>query len=212
MPEEPSPTRSDAERMTSQHVRRAIGNDRESVAWIVARVTPLLLCQARQRIPPSLRRHCDPEDLVAEVWMRVLPCLPRLEPAEGSVRLGLIRLAGTTLIRRIRDLLEKHVLGKPPVKGLPGPGGAGTEIPDATRGVVTHVVAEENKGQVWAGLSALSSRDREILVLRGIEGRSHGEISSLVGLTPEHCAVRYHRALKQLRGQIPSSVLDDLED
>ena len=45
--------------------------------------------------------------------MAVLPQLPKLEPSAGSLSRGLLSFASTVLIRRIRDLLEKHVLGKP---------------------------------------------------------------------------------------------------
>jgi RNA polymerase sigma factor (sigma-70 family) len=211
MVEDPS-DRATSERQTSLHIQRAIQNDRESVAWLISRVTPLLLCQTQQRLSPSLRRFYDPEDIVAEVWMRVLPALPRLAPANGSLSLGLIRFASTVLIRRLRDLLEKHVLNKPPMNPLPETGESTTNLPADTRGVITHVVAEEHRGQVWASLAALSPQDREIVVLRGIEGRPHDDIAALVGLSPEHVAVRYHRALKRLRDQIPSSIFHDLED
>ena len=71
-PREPSP----GDHLTSIHIRQAIKNDRESVAWLVSRFTPLLLCQAHHRLAPSLRRFCDPDDAVADVWMAVLRACP----------------------------------------------------------------------------------------------------------------------------------------
>ena len=92
-PQRPSP----GEQLTSLHIQKAIGNDRESVAWLISRFTPLLLCQARQRIGPSLRRHCDPDDVVADVWMSVLPSLRDLTPSEGSLTRGLLSFASIAL-------------------------------------------------------------------------------------------------------------------
>ena len=106
-------TASPGEHLTSLHIQKAIGNDRESVAWLISRFTPLLLCQARQRIGPSLRRHCDPDDVVADVWMIVLAALRDLTPSAGSFTQALLSFSSTILIRRLRDLLEKHVINKP---------------------------------------------------------------------------------------------------
>jgi RNA polymerase sigma-70 factor, ECF subfamily len=199
------------ERVTSLHIEQAIRNDRPSTGWLVARFTPLLLCQARHRIPPSLQKFCDADDVVADVWMAVLPQLPKLEPSGGSLSRGLVSFASTVLMRRVRDLLEKHVLGKPAA----GPLGEGGNPPDLVadmRGVVSHVVTEEHRGAVWKTLETLPPEDREILVLRGIEGLSHKEVADRVGITPENSAVRYHRLLKQLRDRLPGSVLEDLEE
>jgi RNA polymerase sigma-70 factor (ECF subfamily) len=198
------------ERLTSLHIRQAIGNDRASVGWLVARFTPLLLCQAQQRMPPSLRRFCDSDDVVSDVWMVVLAALPRLEPANGSFSRGLLRFASTVLIRRLRDLLEKHVVAKPSLASMEEAGPS--NLPADTRGVVSHVVAEEHKSQVWSCLNELPPQDREILVLRGIEGYSHKEVAARVGLTLDNVTVRYHRALKRLREFMPASVFDDLEE
>jgi RNA polymerase sigma factor (sigma-70 family) len=205
--EDPGDTRTARERLTSLHIRQAIQNDRASIGWLVSRFTPLLLCQAHQRMAPSLRRFCDPEDVVADVWMVVLGALPSLEPSNASFSRGLLRFASTVLIRRVRDLLEKHVVGKPPIAEA-----APSSLPADTRGVVSNVVADEIKGHVWSCLSKLSPQDREIMVLRGIEGRSHKEIAARIGLSHENVALHYHRALKSLRELVPASVFEDLEE
>jgi RNA polymerase sigma-70 factor, ECF subfamily len=196
--------------LTSIHVRKAIANDRESLAWLVSRFTPLLMCMARQRIPAPLRRFVDPDDAVADVWMTVLFALPELEASKGSLSRGLLSFASTVLSRRIRDLLEKHVIDKPPTVSIPDRDAAILD-PDA-RGVVTYVIAEERRGRVWEVLSLLSDTDRDILVLHGMEGHPNKLVAARLGLTPENVGVRYHRALKRLRELIPSSVFEDLAD
>jgi RNA polymerase sigma factor (sigma-70 family) len=209
---ETPPHVSPGEHLTSLHIQEAIKNDRESVAWLVSRFTPLLLCQARQRIGPSLRRHCDPDDVVADVWMIVLAALRDLTPSDGSLTRGLLSFASTVLIRRIKDLLEKNVINKPGTVMIDAAEGAGAPLPAKTRGIVAHLIAEEYRGRVWESLDQLAPQDREIIVLRGIEGRSHKDIGALVGVTAASSAVRYHRALKRLREEIPASIFDDLAD
>jgi RNA polymerase sigma-70 factor, ECF subfamily len=206
---EPPQQVSPGEHLTSLHIQKAIKNDRESVAWLVSRFTPLLLCQARQRIGPSLRRHCDPDDVVADVWMIVLTALRDLVPSDGSFTRGLLSFASTVLIRRVRDLLEKNVISKPATVMIEAADDAEASAA-RTRGIVTHLIAEEYRGRVWESLDQLSPEDREVIVLRGIEGRSHKEIATLVGVTATNAAVRYHRALKRLREEIPASIFDDL--
>src|SRR5436190_20244172 len=66
---EPPRPRSSGDSLTSIHIRQAIQNDRASVAWLVSRFTPLLLCQAQHRIAPALRSVCDADDAVSDVWM-----------------------------------------------------------------------------------------------------------------------------------------------
>jgi RNA polymerase sigma-70 factor (ECF subfamily) len=204
------------DQLTSIHVRRAIANDRASIAWLVSRFTPLLLCQANQRLTPSLRSLYDADDVVSDVWMAVFGALPRLVPSDGSMSLGLLRYASTVLIHRIRDLLEKHVINKPKVTRLASPdssvGVTSPAIPSDAREVVNHVISEERSGLVWALLSELEPKDREVLVLRGIEGRSHKEVGALLSISPENATVRYHRALQRLRSRLPASVFEDLVD
>lgn len=209
-------SRPSGDHLTSIHVRNAIANDRASVAWLISRFTPLLLCQAHQRLTPSLRRLYDPEDVVADVWIGVLGALPRLAPCNGSVTVGLLRYASTVLIHRVRDLLEKHVIDKPkttPIASSESSAGVhASGLAADARGVVSHVIAEERNGLVWSVLTELEPIDREVLVLRGIEGRPHKEIAALLSISPDGAMMRYHRALKRLRARLPSSVFEDLED
>jgi RNA polymerase sigma factor (sigma-70 family) len=157
----------------------------------------------------TLRRFCDPDDVVADVWMVVLATLPKLEPSDGSFSRGLLRFASVVLIRRLRDLLSKRVVES---EGREISDDARSSLAANTRGVVSNVIAEEHRGHVWAALNELSPQDREIMVLRGIEGRSHKEVAARVRLTHENVSARYYRALKRLRDLVPASVFDDLAE
>lgn len=75
----------DGEEPTSIHVRRAHAGERESLAWLITRFSSLLRLQASYRLRGTLRRIYDPDDLVDDVWVAVLPRLGDLEERGGRM-------------------------------------------------------------------------------------------------------------------------------
>jgi RNA polymerase sigma-70 factor (ECF subfamily) len=193
-----------------------VAGDAPSLAWVVARLTPLLLAQARYRLSRHLQGRVDPEDLVQDVWLRALPRLPDLRARNGAWSPVLIRFLSTTLLNRYRSLLQKHVLGKPSPAPLVNQADGSAEVdplaavPDSSLGVVTRVVRNELRSDVAASIEALGSPDREIVILRGIEQASTQEVAVMLGSSANLVAVRYHRALKKLRSLLPGGVFDEL--
>ena len=77
------------------------------------------------------------------------------------------------------DLLEKHVLGKPPIVTIKQ-GDETTELPDGTRSVIAHVVAEERRSMrenVAAELAKLEAR------IKALEAQQRGVSSDVVDLS-----------------------------
>ena len=70
----------------------------------------------------------------------------------------------------------------------------------------------ERHDRLWQALAALPPRDRQLIVLRGLEGHAIREIATLLGLRPNTVTVAYHRACAKLKGQLGPGVLDDLSD
>ena len=198
---------------TTLHVRRAMDGDLESISWIVARFTPLLISQARYRLGARLRRICDPDDLVADVWAVVLPRLAGLSSRDGRFTPVLLRFLATTLLYRFNNLVQKHITGKP----LQDAGEDGEErdllkaLPDEASGVVTRVVRSESQGEVLQALEDLDDKDREVVILRGIEQNPNQEVATLLGELPNTVAVRYKRALERLRQRLPGSLFSELD-
>src|SRR5262245_6482251 len=93
------------EDLTTLHLRAALRGDRAGLEWFVERFTPLLLAQASHRLGPELRRLTDPEDLVQDVWVRVLPRLAGLKPRDGRMTPVVLRFASSTLLNRLNSLL-----------------------------------------------------------------------------------------------------------
>ncbi len=206
---------SEGVRETTLHVRRAMAGDMNSLGWIVRRLSPLLLAQARYRLSGRLASVCDPEDLVADVWAVSLPRLRQLGARDGRHTPVLVRFLSTTLLYRFNNLVQKHIIGKPPKEAPSGDGSEGTDpvgsLSAAETGVVSAAIRDELGGQILQALERLDERDREVVVLRGIEKNSNKEVATVLGELPNTVAVRYKRALERLRKQLPDSVLAELE-
>jgi RNA polymerase sigma factor (sigma-70 family) len=77
---------------------------------------------------------------------------------------------------------------------------------------VATIIAEERHHVLREAILGLDPKDRAVLVLRGLEGHPVEEVATVVRSTPGAVAVRYHRALKKLRGIVPPDLLDELAD
>jgi len=204
------PRSNDPHGETSHHLRRAASGDLAALDALIQRVTPLLLSLAKYRLRHLRQPGCEPMDLVQDVWLRSIPNLARLQPRDGRLTPVLLAWLGTTMRRRARDLLEmslRHEQAMP----LADLGDALPHVPEATRGVVTRVLQNENDGLVAAAIESLPDTDREILLLRGIEQASIAEVATLLGITEGAVKMRFRRALDQLRDQLPPSILDEIE-
>lgn len=203
--------------LTSFHVHRAKEGDPSSVEWIVARFTPLLLEQARYRIGPALRRRLEPEDLVQEVWGVALAELGGLGARDERETPVVLRFLSTTLLYRLNNHARKHIRSRE-VGALDAGGNEGSQgraepwehVAARTRGQVTRIARGELHAEIARALDGLAERDREVVVLRGIEGHSNARVAELLGETPNAVSLRYNRALAALRAALPASVFDEL--
>src|SRR5262245_7043472 len=160
--------------LTSFHVRRAEAGDARSLEWVVKRFSPLLLAQAEFRLGQRLRRLCEPEDLVNEVWAIALPRLADLSSREGRRTPVLIRFLATTLLNRVNDLVKVEITGPRGRRQAVGPARRAdtdlfAKLPADSSGVVTSAVRRERNGAIAKALKELEPQDREIIMLRAIE-------------------------------------------
>ena len=206
------------DQLTSYHVRLAREGSEESLEWVVKRLTPLLLANARYRLGGRLLRQYEPEDLVNEVWLVALPRLPDISPRDDRYTPVLVKFLSTTLLFKINRLIAKHIrrtggsdgeqpgkeVGERDVEHLPS---------RKTTTLVSRLVREEASEAVFEALEKLDERDREIIIQRGIEQQPYKDIAAAVGgEDPKHLAVRYQRALEKLRRAVPASVYDEFHD
>lgn len=196
------------------HVRRATGGDLESLEWVVHRLSPLLLAQASYRLSPALRKHYDPEDLVEEVWAVAIPRLGDVIPREGRYTPVLMRFLSTCMLNILRGMARKHVRGPPHgrVQELDRHSlDQAADLPHDSVQAVRRLIRKEARSRVMEAILSMPPRDREILILRGIEQVPASEAATLLGMTPNALTVRYRRALTKLRDKLPRSVFSELD-
>lgn len=197
--------------MTTMHVRRAVGGDSDSLEWLVARLTPLLLAHASYRMGDVLRRHHDPEDLVDDAWLVALPRLSRLTARDGRLTPVLLRFLTTTLLNQIRNLARKHLRGESSSGRGIQPGPEVDNIASDQSSIVSRTVRGELVSEIQDRLNALSEDDRRVILLRGVEQQSNATVGQLLELEPGTVSKRYHRALERLRAGLRNSVFDELD-
>lgn len=207
----------DLDAVTSVHVRNAVEGDLESLGWVVARLSPLLLAQAAYRLGPQLRSVHDPEDLVNDAWAVALTRLGDLEPKNGRFTPVLLKFLSTTILFRVNNLMKRHLragaVGRlEPDSERPGESAVIDQLPAETSGAITLALRKELESTVARCLEALDARDREIILLRGIEQHPNHTVALLLGVSPQNVAMRYHRALKRLRARLPGSVFDEMTE
>jgi RNA polymerase sigma factor (sigma-70 family) len=207
----------DKQATTSFHVRQAREGNRSSLEWLVKKFSPLLLAGARYRLGRVLGALYDPEDIVNDVWLVALPKLPGLADRDGRYTPVLLKFLSTTLLYRVNNLVEKHIRGKPCKESAAASAGDTTgadpvdRLADDRTGIVSRMLRREEVDVVSAALERLEAKDREIVILRGVEGQPYKEIEVLVGRDAKVLAVQYQRAIEKLRGKLLGSVFDEME-
>jgi RNA polymerase sigma factor (sigma-70 family) len=202
---------------TSWNVRRAVAGDSDSIGWLVERFSPLLEAQARYRLGPTPSSQTTPEDVMHEAWLATLPRLGDFVAREGRYTPVLLSYLGKTVCGLATNHLRRHLTRSARHQALGRtPAGSATAISEQisarVRSVISLVAASELRQRIAAILAGLDPAAREVLILRGIEGRSNQEAAAELGEKPNTIAQRYRRALADLRARLPDSVFDELSD
>ena len=201
--------------LTTIHVRRAQAGEEQSLAWIVARFTPLVRVQANYRMRGRLRRLYDPEDLVNEVWAVTIPRLNDLRSRNKHLGPVILKFLGTTLLNLANNALRRALAGRRreplPDRSEDTRQPVGMDrYPAEITSVLGRAERDDAKDAIWKTLELLSTDEREVVVLRGIEQVSNTEASRILGAKPSTVAMRYKSALEKLRRLLPDSVFDEL--
>jgi RNA polymerase sigma factor (sigma-70 family) len=203
------PTPSDT---TTLHVRRACGGEEDSLAWVVERFTPLLRVQATVRLRGPANGLCEADDLVQEVWAVALPRLEDLRPRDERLSPVLIRFLATTLLNKVNNLMMRRLRRGEPLASQSAVTPTLDRLPDSVTGALERAARDEAVEELHAALERLGERDREILVLRGIEQLEAGEVARRLDLKPSAVSMRYRRALDRLAETLPGSIFEELAE
>jgi RNA polymerase sigma-70 factor (ECF subfamily) len=160
-------------------VLRCQTGDDEAYRELVARFGPRLR-YFLLKLSPRIDRV---DDLVQETWLDVLRQLPRLEDA-GAFRTWLYRIAhGKAMLEGRRNSRQPET----------------TSDIDRVAETAEESFSADDAAAIHRALDQLEPRQREVLVLRFLEGLSYDEIGQIVGCPVGTVRSRIHYAKARLQ-------------
>lgn len=175
---------------------------------LFARFRPYLLRLVAARLPRGVRARLDPSDVVQETQLEAFRRLPDyLARRPMTFRLWLRQTAR----ERVLMARRRHVAAARRSTGreAPPPDDSAAAPPDRLpAGGPTASQAcsgREEAHRVRAAVAALAPDDREILVMRTIDGLSNAAAAEALGVDPSTASRRYGRALIRLRAVLAAA-------
>lgn len=183
-------------------IEQVRAGDAAAADRLFGRHLPYLRRLVELRLDPRLRARVDPSDVLQEAHLEAVRRLAAyLDEPALPFRLWLRRIAYDRLVmlHRRHALAERRALARDvalpdhSAHHLAGQLLAGGSTPSR------RVVRDELAQRVRAAVARMADPDREVLVLRTVEGLSNGEVAGLLGIEPVAASQRYGRALLRLR-------------
>ncbi len=163
-----------------------------STSWTGA--APALAAWARLRTRPALRRRLDADDLLQEVCARAYGAYEGYDPARGPFQAWAFGIAG----RVLKEALVQ--LGRAPEAVVDRSGTAFLDrVPDEATTVSRRLARDEALASFCAWVDTWEGEERDLLVLRGLEGRSHADVAAHLGLGEEAVKKRWQRLSARVR-------------
>lgn len=181
-------------------VQRLRDGDERSFSELVSLHTPGLLRVARAHV----RDSGAAEEVVQETWLALIAGLDRFEQ-RSSLQTWLYRVVLNR--SRTRGALDARTEAGPtvdPARFLPDhapewPGHWALPPRPWQRDPQVQVQSAEVLAQIRLAIDALPARQREVLVLRDVQGRTTVEVAQILALTAGNVRVLLHRGRSSVR-------------
>lgn len=167
----------------------AIAGERAAVEAVLRTIRPLVVRYCRARLGRNERTFASADDVAQEVCMAVLTSLPSYRDQGRPFLAFVYGIAAHKVIDAHRAAGRNK---SEPVSDVPD----SVEVAD---GPEQRALQFETAGEMGRLLEVLPEKQREILVLRVVNGLSAEETAEAVGSTPGAVRVAQHRALARLR-------------
>lgn len=169
---------------------RARGGDRAAAATFVERSAPAVRRLARAIVGTDAAA----DDVVQESFARALKAVDSFDPDRGPARTWLYAIARHAAFELLRDRRERAVGDAhdlEPLMALGIAAGWGSSPEQA-------LLRASRREDLARALATLPAADREVIVLRDLDGLSGEEVAALVGLELRAMKSRLHRARLRL--------------
>jgi RNA polymerase sigma-70 factor (ECF subfamily) len=163
--------------------------DRASIEFVLRTIQPPVVRYCRARLGRTERTFASADDVAQEVCLAVLKALPSYRDQGRPFLAFVYGIAAHKIIDAHRAAGRNK---SDPVSDIPD----SAEVGD---GPEQQALRLESAGEMERWLEVLPQKQREILVLRVVNGLSAEETAEIVGSTPGGVRVTQHRALTKLR-------------
>jgi RNA polymerase sigma-70 factor (ECF subfamily) len=178
--------------------------DRQRFGELFERIAPALYSWVGLRLPERLQRQVDAGDVVQEVWCRALVRFQDFDPARARFRSWIFGIAKNVLMEVFKLL---HGRAEHPSDQTASVFRV-EDFPAEATAVSQRVARDLQVREFSQRVRALSSEDRELLILRGLEELSHEQIAVHLGINEDAAQKRWIRLRDRLRQQgLPEGVL-----
>lgn len=192
-------------RVRTSELGRAIRRDpRASFDALYRRMTPSLVVWARVRLPRDLASRIDAEDFVQDVWHRACARLDDFDAKRASFRAWIFGIANFAMCEALRRAERRRRLEP----------AAGTTaeldlLPSDALSVTQRVARNEAVTRLVAAAAALEEDERRLLVFRGIEGLSFGEVAQRLRIQSGAAETRWRRLKAKLQNVLAEAGIHD---
>lgn len=181
--------------------RALVQRDENAFAAVARMLRPEMIRIATRYV----RSRDDAEDVVQETWLAALTAIHRFE-GRASLYTWLLRILGYTARAAGRKAARAT-----PLSQLPFPPSDGDLLPQRTPllmyaapGPEERLLGRELESRIAACIARLPKRQRQVITLRDLDGRSGAHVSDALGVTQGHQRVLLHRA----RGEVRRALAD----
>jgi RNA polymerase sigma-70 factor, ECF subfamily len=187
---------------------RLRAGDEDAFMEIVIRYSPLM----RRIALGYVRSPSVADEVVQEAWIGVLTSLGRFE-GRSSLKTWILRIlinqARTRAVREARSVPFSALARDDEEEGPTvdpsrfGPDGGWKSLPDDWRTLPeTRLLAAETLGILWQAVDALPERQREVFVLRDVEGWDAADAAAALDISAGNQRVLLHRARAKVRAAL----------
>lgn len=199
----------DLSEATNSLISRAMAGEASAMAALLEQFRSRLKQMVRWRMDPRLVQRFDSSDVVQEA---LLTASTRFSEYRNEPVVPFYPWLRRIAWERLVDLQRRHLLAqrRSVVREEPlQPQVSNDSLDELTRslsaGPLTSLLRAEQAGQVRQAIQNLDEEQRELLILRYVEGLEIDEVAAVMGTTVAAANMRHLRAIRRLRALLSTS-------